>query len=176
VPRAEIVGPFPEGVEPEAYDQLRRRVLWALPQGLYLLSSRAGEVRNLMTVSLVSQLATSPKLLGVSVEADALTTALITESGRFLLAVLPRSERAVIRHFVKPTAHDEVAHTLAGYPYRDAPQSGLPVPVIAAAYLTARCARASTSARTASSWARSSTPQPQTRRRSRRRFGWRTPA
>ena len=34
-------------------DRHRRRVLWALPTGLYLIGSRAGEEVNLMTANLV---------------------------------------------------------------------------------------------------------------------------
>jgi hypothetical protein len=45
------VGPFPEGVDHEEYDKLRRRVLWKMPSGLYLLGSRHGERRNLMTLN-----------------------------------------------------------------------------------------------------------------------------
>lgn len=40
-----IVGPFPPRVdgddEREQYDKLRRRVLWKMPGGLYVLGSRA---------------------------------------------------------------------------------------------------------------------------------------
>ena len=43
----EPIGPFPpgvEGAEAEAeYDKLRRRVLWTLPYGLYLVGSRRGD-------------------------------------------------------------------------------------------------------------------------------------
>ena len=38
-----------------AYDQHRRRVLWALPSGLYLVGSRQGDDVNLMTANLVVQ-------------------------------------------------------------------------------------------------------------------------
>ena len=34
-----IVGPVPSGREPEEYDKLRRRVLWKMPSGLYVLGS-----------------------------------------------------------------------------------------------------------------------------------------
>ncbi|HVB05457.1 MAG TPA: flavin reductase family protein [Acidimicrobiales bacterium] len=138
MPHAELVGPFPEGADPVAYDQQRRRLLWSLPSGLYLLSSRAGEERNLMAVSLVSQLATDPKLLGVAVEREAATAALIRGGGAFGLAVLARGERDAVRHFVKPAAHDPAARTLAGTPYTDAPVTGLPVPALAGAFLDCR--------------------------------------
>ena len=46
-----IVGPVPAGHDPEEYDKLRRRVLWKMPSGLYVLGSRDGERRNLMTLN-----------------------------------------------------------------------------------------------------------------------------
>src|SRR5215218_1190009 len=68
-----IVGPIPHGHDPEEYDKLRRRVLWKMPSGLYILGSRAGERRNGMTINWVTQLSFEPKLVGVSVERDART-------------------------------------------------------------------------------------------------------
>ena len=49
------IGPFPAGVDTDEardeYDRLRRRVLWTMPSGLYVVGSRAGERRNLMTLN-----------------------------------------------------------------------------------------------------------------------------
>jgi len=50
------IGPFPASVEtPEqqdAYDRQRRRVLWTMPSGLYVLGSTDGaERRNAMTLN-----------------------------------------------------------------------------------------------------------------------------
>jgi flavin reductase (DIM6/NTAB) family NADH-FMN oxidoreductase RutF len=47
----EPVGPFPPGVDPVEYDKLRRRVLWSMPSGLYVVGSRHGDRRNLMTLN-----------------------------------------------------------------------------------------------------------------------------
>ena len=33
------VGPFPDGADPDEYDRLRRRVLWKMPSGLYVVGS-----------------------------------------------------------------------------------------------------------------------------------------
>ena len=33
------VPPFPEGADPDEYDRLRRRVLWKMPSGLYVVGS-----------------------------------------------------------------------------------------------------------------------------------------
>ncbi|CAN5760430.1 hypothetical protein BH20ACT1_BH20ACT1_11200 [soil metagenome] len=53
------VGPFPTGLESdeqrEEYDKLRRRVLWTLPYGLYVVGSRAGDRRNAMTLNWATQ-------------------------------------------------------------------------------------------------------------------------
>ena len=73
------VGPFPDEADPADYDRLRRRVLWKLPMGLYVLGSRAGEQRNLMTLNWAMQVASNPKLLAVSVERSAVTHRLIGE-------------------------------------------------------------------------------------------------
>jgi flavin reductase (DIM6/NTAB) family NADH-FMN oxidoreductase RutF len=138
VPHAGLVGPIPSGVDPDAYDRRRRQILWALPSGLYLVASRDGGRANLMVASFVSQLATDPKLLGVAVEAGAVTHELIAGSGVFALVLLGRGERAALRRFVKPAAHDAEARTLAGEPYTDAPATGVPIPHLAAAYLDCR--------------------------------------
>ena len=49
------IGPFPPGVDTEeareAYDKMRRRLLWTMPSGLYVVGSRSGEQRNLMTLN-----------------------------------------------------------------------------------------------------------------------------
>ncbi len=49
------IGPYPPDVETDEgkdeYDRLRRRVLWTLPYGLYIVGSRAGERRNGMTLN-----------------------------------------------------------------------------------------------------------------------------
>jgi flavin reductase (DIM6/NTAB) family NADH-FMN oxidoreductase RutF len=123
-----------EPADDDAYDRLRRRVLWKLPSGLYLLGSRAGERRNLMTCNWVTQLALEPKLVGVSVERAALTLELITEGRVFALSILAREDRAVIRKFVKPAVDDPVAGTLSGQPVRAA-VTGAPILASAAAWL-----------------------------------------
>ena len=59
------VGPFPDGADPEEYDRLRRRVLWTMPSGLYVVGSRDGDRRNLMTLNWATQVSSAPKLLGI---------------------------------------------------------------------------------------------------------------
>src|SRR5579864_1295584 len=108
------VGPFPEGSDHEEYDKLRRRVLWKMPSGLYLLGSRSGEERNLMTLNWASQVAFEPKLLAVSVEQTALTHRLVREGRVFSLNLVDREDRAIVRKFVKPVEADPGAETLNG--------------------------------------------------------------
>jgi flavin reductase (DIM6/NTAB) family NADH-FMN oxidoreductase RutF len=127
-------GRVPEGEDSDAYDRRRRRVLWTLPYGLYLLGSRGGGRRNLMTVNWVTQVAMQPKLLAVGVERHALTNALVREGRAFSLSVLRREDRAVVRRFVKPADDDPSAGTLAGHPVISA-TTGAPILAAAAAWI-----------------------------------------
>jgi flavin reductase (DIM6/NTAB) family NADH-FMN oxidoreductase RutF len=97
-----IVGPVPPDRHPDEYDRLRRRVLWSMPAGLYVVGSRAGDRRNLMTCNFISQVATSPKLVAVGIESEAVTAGLIAEGGSFSVSILGREDRAMVRKFVKP--------------------------------------------------------------------------
>lgn len=122
----EPVGPFPDGADPEEYDKLRRRVLWKMPSGLYVVGSRAGERRNLMTANWASQLSFDPKLLGVSVEREALTHELIAEGRAFTLNLIDREDRAIVRKFTKPVEVDVAASTANGFPFHDG-RTGPPI-------------------------------------------------
>ncbi|MGH9055395.1 MAG: flavin reductase family protein [Acidimicrobiales bacterium] len=111
----ELVGPFPPGVDPEQYDRARRRLLWSIPLGLYVLGSRSGERRNLMTLNWATQVATKPKLLAVSVEVEAYTHGLLREGRVFALNLIARDDRAIVRKFVKPLEDDGDPASLAGF-------------------------------------------------------------
>lgn len=138
VQSAEPIGPFPEGTDPVEYDKLRRRVLWKFPSGLYVIGSRSGDERNLMTANLVCQVSLDPKLIGVSIEVDALTHRLVSEGGAFTVNVLSREERAIVRKFTKPVEADLEAGTLNGFPFHDATTSGCPVLDVALAFVDCR--------------------------------------
>ena len=58
-------GPSERPVHDE-FDRQRRRVLWALPTGLYLIGSRHEDAVNLMTANLVVQVCLEPKLVAVA--------------------------------------------------------------------------------------------------------------
>ena len=133
-----IVGPVPAGRHAEEYDKLRRRVLWAMPSGLYILGSRAGERRNGMTLNWAMQVSSDPKLLAVSVEKPAFTHELVTEGRAFTLNIVDREDRAIVRKFTKPVEVDVQASTLNGFPYADAPGTGVPILVQAVAWLDCR--------------------------------------
>ena len=137
-----VTGPVPEGQDPETYDRLRRRVLWSLPTGLFVVGSRAGDRRNLMTANWVMQVALLPKLVAVSVERGSVTAGLIAQSGDFAVSVLSRADRAVVRRFVRPvsdieTDRDGAAVTLQGEPVHEV-AGGLPCLRAAVSWLACR--------------------------------------
>ena len=83
-----------------------------------------------MTANWVMQVATTPKLIAVAVESDSVTRGLIETGGGFSVSVLPVTERAVIRRFVKPASDVEldgsgVAVSLQGEPVHEV-AGGLP--------------------------------------------------
>lgn len=129
------VAPFPEGADPEEYDKLRRRVLWKMPSGLYVLGSRAGDRRNGMTLNWATQVSFDPKWLAVGVERDAYTHELVAEGRTFSLNLVAREDRAIVRKFTKPVEVDLDARTLNGFPFHDAPVTGAPVLDQAVAFL-----------------------------------------
>jgi flavin reductase (DIM6/NTAB) family NADH-FMN oxidoreductase RutF len=129
-----IVGPIPPGRDPEEYDKLRRRILWKMPSGLYILGSRAGDRRNGMTINWVTQLSFDPKLVGVAVEREAFTHELLAEGGVFSVNFVAQEDRAAVRKFTKPVEVDVAAQTLNGFPFHDG-ATGAPVLDQAVAYL-----------------------------------------
>jgi flavin reductase (DIM6/NTAB) family NADH-FMN oxidoreductase RutF len=113
------VPPFPDGADPDEYDRLRRRVLWTMPSGLYVIGSRSGTRRNAMTANWVTQVSFDPKLLAVSIETEAFTHELIAEGQVFSCSIIDREDRAIVRKFTKPVDVDLDAHTLNGFPFHD---------------------------------------------------------
>jgi flavin reductase (DIM6/NTAB) family NADH-FMN oxidoreductase RutF len=130
------IPPFPEGVDPEEYDRLRRRVLWKMPSGLYVVGSTdKGDRRNAMTLNLATQISFDPKWLGIAVEREALTHELISAGGVFSLCMLDREDRAIVRKFTKPVDVDLAGHTLNDFPYLDGAVTGAPVLAQSVAYV-----------------------------------------
>jgi flavin reductase (DIM6/NTAB) family NADH-FMN oxidoreductase RutF len=139
---SEVVGPIPDSREPDAYDRQRRRVLWSLPSGLYVIGSHGdheGEQRwNLMTANQVVQVSTDPKIVAVGIDAQALTAVLIRQGRSFSVSLLQREDRALVRRFVKPATEVEVegdrAVRISGEPVTVA-LTGAPIVAAAAAWL-----------------------------------------
>ena len=130
-PGTDGIGPVPSGMDPAAYDRMRRRVLWSMPLGLYVVGSRAGDERNMMTCNWVMQVATEPKLVALGLETSSVTARLVGELGRFSVSLVRREDRAVVRRFVKPVTDVDVdssgrAVSMGGVPVLELP-SGLAV-------------------------------------------------
>lgn len=102
------IGPFPAGFDTDEqrdeYDRMRRRALWTMPYGLYLVGSGGvgGLKPNLMVANWATQVAFEPKLLGIGIEKPAVTHGLVAEGGVFSLGTIDREDRAVVRKFTKP--------------------------------------------------------------------------
>ena len=132
------VGPYPPGVDTdeqqEEYDKLRRRVLWSLPYGLYVVGSRDRDRRNAMTLNWATQVSFEPKLIGIGVEKPAFTHELIAAGGVFCLNTIDREDRAIVRKFTKPVDVDAEARTLNGVPFRDG-VTGAPILTQAVAWV-----------------------------------------
>lgn len=134
------VGPFPATVadDEEArdeYDRMRRRLLWKMPSGLYIVGSTDGaQRRNGMTCNWATQISFDPKWMGIGVERTALTHELIEASGVFSLCLIDREDRAIVRKFTKPVEVDLDAQTLNGFPYVER-ATGAPILAQSVAYL-----------------------------------------
>ncbi len=127
----------------DEFDRHRRRVLWGLTTGLYLVGSRGDERINLMTANLVVQVSMEPKLVAVALEHESVTTQLVRASGAFSLSILARADRDVVRRFVKPVtevefASDGTAVSMSGHPVVEVGASRLPVLASAAGYVACR--------------------------------------
>src|SRR6476659_8567147 len=112
------VPPFPAGADPDEYDRQRRRVLWKMPSGLYVVGSTdKGERRNGMTLNWATQVSFDPKLIGIGVEREAYTHELIEAGGVFSVCIIDREDRAIVRKFTKPVEVDVAARTMNGFAY-----------------------------------------------------------
>jgi flavin reductase (DIM6/NTAB) family NADH-FMN oxidoreductase RutF len=115
-----------------------------MPCGIYVVGSRAGDERNLMTTSWACQVATQPKALMVSVEVTALTHRLMRQGGVFALSTVAREDRPIVRKFVKPVpaAHSaDGVLTLGGAEVMEA-VTGAPILAQAVAWLDCRVSEA----------------------------------
>jgi flavin reductase (DIM6/NTAB) family NADH-FMN oxidoreductase RutF len=134
--------------DPTEYDHHRRRVLWSLPSGLYLIGSRHEDAVNLMTANLVMQVCLEPKLVAVALERESRTAALVSEDSAFAISLLHRSDRDVVRRFVKPVPDDGVVRdadgtvrSMAGHDVTEVGPTRLPILASAAGYIVCSLVR-----------------------------------
>jgi flavin reductase (DIM6/NTAB) family NADH-FMN oxidoreductase RutF len=91
-------------------DELRRRVLWALPTALGVMGSTDSErSAHLMNVSWITPVANEPTRLVASIESKSKTAANFTEVPRFSLSLVLVHERELGRLFVKPVLRQELS-------------------------------------------------------------------
>ncbi len=105
-------------------DELVNTVTWKIPNALALVGSRAGDERNAMTTSWITQLSMEPVLIGVGVDNKAVTHRLITAGGSFTVNLWDASDTKVFVKFSKPAVDD--GDTLNGRAVRAA-TTGAPV-------------------------------------------------
>jgi flavin reductase (DIM6/NTAB) family NADH-FMN oxidoreductase RutF len=105
-------------------DDLLNKVTWKIPNALVLIGSRAGEERNAMTASWVTQLSMEPVLVGVGVDNHAVTHRLVTAGGSFSVNLWDAEDTKVFVKFSKPATDDGA--TLNGRPVRAA-TTGAPI-------------------------------------------------
>jgi flavin reductase (DIM6/NTAB) family NADH-FMN oxidoreductase RutF len=87
-------------------EKLLNKVTWKIPTALALIGSRAGDERNAMTASWVTQLSMEPLLIGVAVDNEAVTHRLIAEGGSFTVNLWDASDTRVFVKFSKPAVED----------------------------------------------------------------------
>ena len=90
----------------ELDDELLNRVTWKIPNALALVGSRAGDERNAMTTSWITQLSMEPVLIGIGVDNSAVTHRLITDGGSFTVNLWDSDDTRVFVKFSKPAADD----------------------------------------------------------------------
>ncbi|WP_419945790.1 flavin reductase family protein [Candidatus Poriferisodalis sp.] len=120
-------------------DELVNRVTWKIPNALALVGSRAGDERNAMTTSWITQLSMEPVIIGIGVENTAVTHRLITDGGSFTVNLWDAENTRPFVKFSKPAAYEaaaggEGAGTLNGWSVYEA-ATGAPVFVYSAAWM-----------------------------------------
>jgi flavin reductase (DIM6/NTAB) family NADH-FMN oxidoreductase RutF len=122
-----IIGPIPQGSDPQSYNKLRRQLLWKIPTGLYLLGAAWKDQVSMMTVNQVCQISSDPKILVAGLEKNSYTYSLAKQSNAFSLCFLKKDQRELIRKFVKRPNHEIGSNLLAGFPYYLSAIKGTPV-------------------------------------------------
>ncbi len=122
-------------------DELVNRVTWKIPNALALVGSRAGDERNAMTTSWITQLSMEPVIIGIGVENTAVTHRLISAGGSFTVNLWDAENTRPFVKFSKPAAYEApgdgggpATGTLNGWSVYEA-ATGAPVFVDAAAWM-----------------------------------------
>ena len=105
-------------------DELLNKVTWKITNALAVVGSRAGDERNAMTASWITQLSMEPVLIGVAVDNEAVTRRLIADGGSFTVNLWDANDTRVFVKFSKPAVDD--GSTLNGRAVREA-TTGAPV-------------------------------------------------
>ena len=105
-------------------DELINKVTWKIPNALVLVGSRAGDERNAMTASWVTQVAMEPVLIAVGVDNKAVTKRLIADGGSFSINLWDAEDTKVFVKFSKPATYED--GTLNGRAVRDG-ATGAPI-------------------------------------------------
>lgn len=113
-------------------DELINKVTWKIPNALVLVGSRAGDERNAMTASWVTQVAMEPVLIAVGVDNKAVTKRLIADGGSFSVNLWDAEDTKVFVKFSKPATYED--GTLNGRAVRDG-TTGAPIFEEAVAWL-----------------------------------------
>jgi flavin reductase (DIM6/NTAB) family NADH-FMN oxidoreductase RutF len=87
-------------------DELLNRVTWKIPNALALVGSSAGDERNGMTTSWITQLSMEPVLIGIGVDNTAVTHRLIGAGRRFTVNLWNAEDTRVFVKFSKPATDD----------------------------------------------------------------------
>lgn len=112
--------------------KLINRLTWKIPNALALVGSRAGQERNAMTTSWITQLSMEPVIIGIGVDNKAVTHDLITRGGSFTINLWDASSTRVFVKFSKPAIYTE-GH-LNGWGVRES-STGAPIFLDAIAWL-----------------------------------------
>jgi len=105
-------------------DEMINKVTWKIPNALALIGSRAGDERNAMTASWITQVSMEPVLIGVGIDNTAVTKRLIADGGSFTVNLWDAEDTKVFVKFSKPATDD--GSTLNGRSVRAA-TTGAPV-------------------------------------------------
>lgn len=111
------------------------KVMWQIPNALCLIGSHADGVWNGMTQSWVSQVSMNPVLIGISVDAHAVTNRLIRAGGSFTVNLWDQADTRVFVKFSKPAVKEGEA--LNGRPIRTG-VTGAPIFEEAVAFIDCR--------------------------------------